>query len=499
MSTSDKFTISEAEFPLFLILWNQRMGIKTPDLHLRMARWLERRWEKGEKTLLLMAFRSAGKSTITGVFAAWLLYRNPDLRILVLAADFELAKKMVRNVKRIIERHPLADRLRPDKPDQWASDRFTVKRNFELRDPSMLARGVSSNITGSRADIIICDDVEVPGTSDSAEKRSDLRQRLLELDYVLVPGGTQLYVGTPHNYYTIYADKPRAEIGEERAFLHGFTRLVLPILDGRGESVWPERYSEADIARMKSHTGPNKFASQMMLQPVNIAEGRLDPDFLQIYEGDFHYAKTLGQVHVDGKAMISASAWWDPAFGRVSGDRSVLACVFADDEGNSYLHRLEYIRLKEASEIDEATQQCRIVAGIAKALMLPSIAVETNGLGKFLPAILRNEIARANIPCAVQEKSSSRAKDIRILEGFDAALAARRLYVHESVQRTPFISEMREWRPGSQRGHDDGLDAVAGALSLQPVRLKRLYGGAGSPHCWMKGSTGHTANTEFEV
>lgn len=500
MSQSDKFAITDAEFALFVILWNQRMGAKTPDIHLRMARWLERRWEKGETRLLLMAFRSAGKSTIAGLFTAWLLYRNPDLRILVLAADYTLAQKMVRNVKRIIERHPLtAGRMRPDKPDQWASDRFTVKRNFELRDPSMLARGIGSNITGSRADLILCDDVEVPLTCDSAEKRAELRERLLELDYVLVPGGRQLYIGTPHNYYTIYADGPRTDIGEERAFLHDFTRLELPVLDAGGQSVWPERYGEGDITRMKAHTGPNKFASQMMLKPVNIAEGRLDPDLLRIYEGEFHYAKELRQAHVGGRVMASASAWWDPAFGSASGDRSVLACLFADDEGNSYLHRLEYLKIAERSGEDEATQQCRIVAGIAKELMLPSLTVETNGIGKFLPAILRNEIARANIPCAVQEASSSRAKDLRILEAFDAVLAARRLYAHKSVCETPFMSEMREWRPGTKRGHDDGLDAVAGALSLQPVRLKKLYGAAGGPHRWMKNTGPHKADIGFEV
>jgi hypothetical protein len=316
---------------------------------------------------------------------------------------------------------------------------------------------------------------------------------------VLVPGGTQIYIGTPHNYYTIYADRPRKDIGEARAFLHDFTRLELPVLDESGQSVWPERYGESDIARMKIHTGPNKFASQMMLKPVNIAEGRLDPELLRIYEGGFHYAKELGQVHVDGRVMVSASAWWDPAFGSALGDRSVLACLFADDEGNAYLHRLEYIQIAERSGEDEATQQCRIVAGIAKALMLPSVSVETNGIGKFLPAILRNEIARANIPCAVQEASSSRAKDLRILEAFDAVLAARRLYVQKNVTQTPFMSEMREWRPGAKRGHDDGLDAVAGALSLQPVRLKRLYAGHGGVHHWMKTTGPHRAGTGFEV
>ncbi len=129
-------------------------------------------------------------------------------------------------------------------------------------------------------------------------------------------------------------------------------------------------------------------------------------------------------------------------------------------------------------------------------MYLPSVTVETNGIGKFLPSILRNEIAKAKAPCAVKEFSNTRPKDLRILEAFDAVLAARRLYVHRSVCDTRFLMEMREWRPGG-KGRDDALDAVAGALAQQPVRLPRLYAKGG--HTWTKGAKSHRAGTEFEV
>lgn len=543
---STKFDISEADFPLFIVLWNQRMGLRTPALHLKMARWLEWSWSRKKTRLLLMAFRSAGKSTITGLFAAWLLYRKADLRILVLAADLTLAKKMVRNVKRIIERHPLTPHLKPEKADQWASDRFTVRRSFESRDPSMMAKGITANITGSRADIVICDDVEVPNTCDTAEKRRELRERLGEMEYVLVPGGTQLYVGTPHNYHTIYADEPRSALGEEREFLHGFERLKIPVLDENGDSAWEERYSEDDIARMRRAAGPNKFASQMMLRPVNIAEGRLNPDLLRIYDDELDHCKALkalylmppppgggregvgGQSHKDTPTqtlplkgegcvrLVSASAFWDPAFGSATGDHSVFAVVYSDADGNFYLHHVEYIQIEQAGVVsehphvlsehpraggdlqaDEATAQCRIVAEIARTHLLPGLTLEINGIGRFLPKILRNELARARVPCHVQEISQSRPKDLRILEAFDAILAARRLYVHASVLKTPFMTEMREWRPGSAKGHDDGLDAVAGALAQSPDRLTRIYGQGG--HNWMKHGVAHKAAVDFNV
>lgn len=493
-----KFAIIEADFKLFLALWNQKQNLQTPDIHFRIANWLEHSWITGDKNLLLMAFRSSGKSTLVGIFCAWLLYRNPDLRILVLAADMRLAKKMVRNVKRIIERHPLTLEMRPDKPDQWASDRFSVKCMLERRDPSMMAAGVTSNITGSRADIIICDDVEVPNTCDTAEKRENLRERLAELSYVAEDqSATHLYVGTPHSYYTIYAKRPRAEIGEDRPFLYGYKRLEVPLLDHAGDSIWPERFGLENIANMRRQSGPNKFNSQMLLQPVNILEGRLDSTLLQIYKDDLEYSKELQTLFLGCKKMVAASAWWDPAFGAAKGDHSVLAIIYADDEGNYYLHHMAYINTQKNDDTDEATQQCRQVAQIAKAHYLPSLTVEINGIGKFLPSILRNELAKARVPCRVQEFANKRPKDIRIIEAFDVVLAAKRLLVHSAVLKTQFMTEMREWRPGSARGYDDGLDAAAGALSLQPVRLPRIYGQGG--HSWMGAQKTHTAKTQFDV
>lgn len=492
-----RFNIRDADFKLFAVIWNQQQNMTTPDIHFKMIEWLEWSWIKKDRHLLLQAFRSSGKSSLIGLFAAWLLYRNPDLRLLVLAADFTLAKKMVRNVRRIIERHPLTKHLPPDKPDQWASDRFTIRRYTELRDPSMLAKGITSNITGSRADIIICDDVEVPNTCETAEKREQLRQRLGETSFVLVPDGTQLYIGTPHTYHTIYAEKARAELGEDQEFLIGFKRFSLPALDENNESVWPEKFSKIALDHMKRQAGPNKFASQMMLQPVNIAEGRLDPKLLRIYEDQIDYAKEIQTLFIGEKKMVASSAWWDPAFGSARGDHSVLAITYADDEGNIYLHHLAYIKVNTHDEKDEATQQCQTIAGLAKRFFLPSISVETNGIGAFLPSMLRNELTRARAPARVQDIHSSRPKDLRILEAFDAVLAARRLFVHKSVLQTPFINEMQEWRPGSSKGHDDGLDAVAGAIAQQPIRLKRLYGSGG--HSWMQSAGSHKAKSDFKI
>ena len=489
------------DFPLFLAIWNASQGQTTPNVHLKIAKWLGQERASFSPRLLLMAFRSCGKSTLLGVFCAWSLANAPDTRILVLSADLALARKMVRNVKRIIEKHPLTKHLKPDKIDQWGSEKFTVKREKELRDPSMLAKGITTNLTGTRADMIICDDVEVPKTSDTSEKREDLRARLMELDYILTPDGMQLYVGTPHCWNSIYADVPRPELGEDKIFLDGFKRLVQPVLTENGESIWPQRFSIERTDQILKKTGPAQFESQMMCRPVNSRDARLNPAALQFYEGDIEYREAQGQrlASLCGRKLLTVSGWWDPAFGKVGGDRSVVAIVYTDEVGENWLHHLEPIYIDKDNKKDEATQQCEQVAAIAKKHFLPFIALETNGIGKFLPSILKRELGVAGAACAVREMTNRKAKSVRIMEAFDARLAARAIHVHRHILKTPFIQEMEDWNPEKRYGHDDCLDAVAGALLLEPIRIGANRHAASQERQWVAVRPKVTAKTDFEV
>ncbi|MEM7022795.1 MAG: phage terminase large subunit [Pseudomonadota bacterium] len=477
----------------FVWLWNRCQGQTTPPLHIEIAEWLGQRWQDGDHRLVMMVFRSAGKSTLVGIFCAWLLLGDPDLRILVLAAEHDLARKMVRNVKRIIERHPLTRSLVPKRADQWAADQFTVRRRLTRRDPSLLARGIGANITGSRADIVICDDVEVPNTCATAPRREELRTRLHEISYVLVPDGLQLYVGTPHSHDSIYAEDT------DQAFLAGFERLSIPLLDSKGESRWPERFTAENIAEIRRRSGPAKFDSQMLLQPKNVEEIRLDPIHLVRYDAPLELRQANGEtiLSLSGQRMVSATCWWDPAYGAPdTGDAAVVAAVFVDPAGGYWLHDIRYLSHDpdQSHEVDEATQLCRQVAEFVAALHLPSITIETNGLGRFLPALLRREIHAKGLACPVMEHVSTTNKDQRILQAFDPLLAAGALRAHADVWATPFIEEMREWRP-RRRCRDDGLDAVSGCLLAEPVRISRAT--AGARPSWRPGQATHVATTDF--
>ena len=188
----------------FLDVWNKFIGLQTPIHHQKIMRFLVDVFNENPHRGLLNAFRHSGKSTVVGIFAACVLYHHPKTRILILSAESGLASRMVSHIKIILENHPWCEEILPDVKKEWGSHKITIKRPVGIREPSVICQGISGNITGMRSDLIICDDVEVPNTCNTVQKRINLRDRLRELDFILSPNGAMIYIGTPHTHDTIY-------------------------------------------------------------------------------------------------------------------------------------------------------------------------------------------------------------------------------------------------------------------------------------------------------
>ena len=200
--TMNNLTITEA-FD-FLNAWNKILGFETPKHHKQILEFLVDVFNNEPRRGLLTAFRHSGKSTVVGIFAACVLYYKPETRILILSAESGLSSRMVSHVKNILENHPWCSDILPDVKKEWGTHKITIKRPIGIREPSVICQGISGNITGMRSDLIICDDVEVPNTCNTLQKRNNLRERLRELDFILSPRGTMIFIGTPHTKDTIY-------------------------------------------------------------------------------------------------------------------------------------------------------------------------------------------------------------------------------------------------------------------------------------------------------
>ncbi len=254
-------------------------------------------------------------------------------------------------------------------------------------------------------------------------------------------------------------------------FLCGYDVLKIPVIEN-GVPVWKEKFPIEKIEKLKKSVGMKKFSSQMMLTPVDISDGRFDVSKLLFYSDELLRVEQnqLLNFTIGSHKIVSVSCWWDPSYGSVNGDGSVVSVVFIDEEGKYYLHDVKYLYHSDGEEVQSAHEQCVQVGEFIKRNNIPLIYVESNGIGKFLPEFLKSELLKMGIQCSVVAKTSKVSKAIRILDAFDVIVSAGYLFVNEKVRQTPFIAEFTDWNVDSSI-HDDGLDSVAGAILAEPVKM----------------------------
>lgn len=146
----------KSDFIMFLfVLWSA-LGLPVPtrcqiDIARKLARGDKRRF-------ILQAFRGVGKSFITCAFVVWKLWNNPQLKFLIVSASKERADANSIFIKKIIDILPFLHELKP-KPEQRDSViSFDVGPATPDHSPSVKSVGITGQMTGSRADIIIADD-----------------------------------------------------------------------------------------------------------------------------------------------------------------------------------------------------------------------------------------------------------------------------------------------------------------------------------------------------
>lgn len=268
-------------------------------------------------------------------------------------------------------------------------------------------------------------------------------------------------------------------------FLRGYDELRIPIVDTAGNPAWPDKFPHEKICDLRDTVGPRHFASQMMLENVSDERARLDPGWIDLYDCEFDpRTARIGDAVITG-----ACAYWDPASGRRKNDGSVCTIIYRDDKNRHiYIHDIMYMVVAD-DESHPLGRQCERVLDFMTRHNMHKIWIETNGIGNALPEIMRDVAARRGMRPVIEPVVNTRNKEARILDAIEPTLATGRMHAHVRVRQSPLMSEMLGWAPIGALGHDDGIDAVAGAIAATPIPIRAI--GARAP-------TYH-ANTKFKL
>lgn len=196
------------------------IGFSATDMQKDIADYLQ----FGPQYLMVQAQRGEAKTTITAMFAVYCLIHDPRFRVLIVSAGGKTANEIATLIQRIITTVDILECMRPDanNGDRTSVEAFDLHYSLKGIDksPSVACIGITGNLPGKRADLLIADDIESPKNSLTAANREMLL--LLSLEFTSIcSNGRIIYLGTPQTGESIYNT-----------------------LEGRGFTVriWPGRY-----------------------------------------------------------------------------------------------------------------------------------------------------------------------------------------------------------------------------------------------------------------
>ena len=237
--------------------------------------------QHGDKRMIIQAFRGVGKSWITSAYVVWLLYMNPQLNILVVSASKSRSDDFTTFTLRLISEMDILAHLRPKTDQRQSKISFDVAPAAASHAPSVKSVGISGQHAGSRADVIVADDIEVPNNSMTQGMRDKLSEDVKEFDAILKPDGRIIYLGTPQNQESLYNKLPdrgyKVSIWPARypnadqtvGYGSKLARLISNAMAANdllvGEPTDPNRFSEFDLLEREASYGRSGFALQFML------------------------------------------------------------------------------------------------------------------------------------------------------------------------------------------------------------------------------------------
>ena len=507
----NSLVLLQQDFKLFLqALWAE-LGLPSPTrAQYAIADYLQ----NGPKRLQVQAFRGVGKSWITGAFVLWTLFNDPERKVMIISASKERADNMSIFLQKLIIDTPWLKHLQPKSDDsRWSRISFDVNCSPH-QAPSVKSVGITGQLTGSRADLMILDDVEVPGNSLTEFMREKLLQLCTEAESILTPKSDSriMYLGTPQTTFTIYR---RLAERNYRPFvwpsryprpdkLSKYEGILAPEIQedlDMGAEEWTptdDRFTDEDLIEREASMGRSNFMLQFQLDttlsdaqkfPLKMADlvitsvnpttapenviwcsdpSKVIRDAPTVgLPGDYFYSpmQLVGEWSSYDETICSV----DPS-GR--GTDETAAAFLSQRNGLIYLHEMSAYRDGYSdSTLLDILKRCRTYG-------VTSLVIETNFGDGIVGELFKKHLINTKQHINIEEVRANVRKEDRIIDSLEPVLNQHRLIVDRGVidwdyasnKDSPaeerllymlFYQMSRMCREKRAVKHDDRLDCLA--------------------------------------
>lgn len=491
-------------------------------------------WEERNR-LIVMAYRGVGKTWISAIFVCFALNINPNWKVLIVSKTKEFAGQVSAFIRKLVDEIDFFKHLSPqyaevkDKDSEFA---FNVTGATPNPQPSVKALGITGQLPGNRADILIPDDIETRENSVTPRKRATVRAAVQEFEAIIKPGGLILCLGTPQVEDSVYTELstkgylirvwpgryPSKEQLANKTYFNRLADLVRKLWTPQNE--WkvsdPLRFTEADMAQRELVLGKRAFNLQYMLDTTGLAAGTYPLQLRDIIVGQFSGLRLPASIG-HGYVKLDPETFYTPAI-NVEKDYFTLPSyiskesdewanaetvhMFIDPSGKgsdetayAVIASLKGMLFLVASGgfIEGYTPKTlKNLADICAKFKVNTVDIEDNfGQGMFKNLLLP-VLQKVAPNCKILEESfvASRQKEMRICDTLEPLLSQHRLVVLENVivedeesavnsdnESDPsyslFYQLVRVTRERGCLEHDDRLDALASCAMRFVAQLKQ--------------------------
>ena len=474
--------------------------------------------QNGPKRRVVQAFRGVGKSWVTSAYVCHQLMLDPTKNILVVSASKQRADDFSTFTLRLITEMPVLKHLKPTESQRNSKIAFDVGPAPASHAPSVVSKGITSQITGARADLIIADDVESLTNSQTSTMRDKLSEAIKEFDAVLKPDGNILFLGTPQTEASIYTTLqergfknriwPARYPKKSQIKRYGDTLApnILQKLDEDeellGQPTDPKRFDAEDLMEREASYGRTGFALQFMLDPslsdgdryplklsdlvimsLNPREGPQKPIWASSAE---NMVTDLPNVGMPGDRFYGPVTLGDGSWASYTG--SVLAIDpsgrGADETAYAVVKMLNgFLFVTDAGGLPGGYSEDTLkrLSMIAKEQEVNLIRIESNFGDGMFTQLLKPVLAKIyRVSC--EEVKHSVQKERRICDTLEPVMNSHRLVIDRKVVEKDYDSTRhmppekalryqlmyqmsRITRHKGALAHDDRLDVLAMAVS----------------------------------
>jgi hypothetical protein len=460
------------DFKLFLqAMWGQ-LDLPSPTrAQYAIADYLQ----NGPKRLQIQAFRGVGKSWITGAFVLWTLFKDREKKIMIISASKERADNMSIFLQKLIIETPWLNHLKPnDDNARWSRISFDVNCSPH-QAPSVKSVGITGQLTGSRADLMILDDIEVPGNSMTELMREKLLQLCTEAESILTPKDDSriLFLGTPQTVFTVYRKlaernyKPFVWPSRYPRKISNYEGLLAPQLVSdidNGATEWdvtdPDRFDDDDLIEREAAMGRSNFMLQFMLDtslsdaekfPLKMSDlvvtsvnPTAAPDAIVWCSDPQNVIKDLPTVGLPGDYFYSPMQLqgdWNPYTETICsidpsgrGSDETAAAYISQRNGFLYLHEMRAYKDGYSDKtLLDVLRGCKKF-GVTKLL------IETNFGDGMVAELFKKHLQQTKQLIDIEEVRANVRKEDRIIDSLEPVLNQHRLIVDRSVIEWDFKS-----------------------------------------------------------